>query len=63
MNKKYVIGVREVNVRYYSVIADDPEQAKTLVNNRAEGVVDLDRGEYSHELGRGTWSVEETPHE
>lgn len=59
MKKTYRVGVREVHVRYYSVEASDPEEAKTLVIERANGVVDLEFQEYSHELDRDTWSIEE----
>jgi hypothetical protein len=61
MKRTYIVGVREIHVRHYSVEAEDPEQAKTLVNDRAPGVVDLSFQEYSHELKPDTWSVEEIP--
>lgn len=57
--KPYTIGVREVHVRFYSVEAEDEEQAKELVHQRAPSVVDCEELEYSHELSRDTWSVEE----
>jgi hypothetical protein len=59
MKTTYVVGVREVHVRFYEVQADDPEQAKDLVNERAPEAVDLEFDEYSHELRPDTWSVEE----
>ena len=59
MKKVYRVGVREVHVRHYSVKASDPKGAKSLVNERAGGVVDLEFEEYSHDLDRDTWSVEE----
>ncbi|MCC6694885.1 MAG: hypothetical protein IT365_04550 [Candidatus Hydrogenedentes bacterium] len=59
MKKTYVVGVREVHVRFYQVTADDPEHAKDLVNDRAPEAVDLEFDEYSHELRPDTWSVEE----
>lgn len=60
MKKTYLVGVREIHVRFYTVEAEDEEQAKDLVYRRAPGVVDCDFEEYSHELDRDTWSVEET---
>jgi len=62
MDKTYIVGVREVHVRLYSVKTGNEEQAKQLVWERAPGVVDLDFEEYSHELNRDTWSVEEAQH-
>ncbi|HEO72716.1 MAG TPA: hypothetical protein ENN80_15775 [Candidatus Hydrogenedentes bacterium] len=59
MKKTYIVGVREVHVRHYSVEAENEEDAKALVNQRAPGVVDLEFEEYSHELKPDTWSVEE----
>ena len=61
MDKTYIVGVREVHVRFYSVDAEDPESAKAKVSDRAEGVVDRECLEYSHELERDAWSVEEIP--
>ncbi len=63
MKKKFCVGVREVHVRYYSVIAADPEQAKTLVSERDATAIDIEHQEYSHDLDPDTWSVEETRHE
>ena len=59
MKKTYLVGVREIHARYYSVDAENPDLARALVSKRAEGVVDLEWGEYSHELDSDTWSVEE----
>ena len=59
MKKNYVVGVREVHARFYSVTAENEEEAKDLVNGRAPEVKDLGFSEYSHEMGRDTWSVEE----
>jgi len=59
MKKRYIVGVREVHVRHYAVTAANEEEAKELVNERASQVTDLDFCEYSHELDRDTWSVEE----
>ena len=61
MKKSFLVGVREVHARWYEVEAEDEEQAKDLVNQRAPGVTDLEILEYSHELDRDTWSVEEQP--
>jgi len=60
MKKRYSVGVREVHVRFYAVTAENEEEAKDLVNERAPQVKDLDFLEYAHELGRDTWSVEES---
>ena len=61
MKKMYIVGVREIHVRHYSVEAEDEEEAKALVNQRAPGVVDLEFEEYSNECNPDTWSVEERP--
>ena len=58
MKKTFGVGVREVHIHHYSVEADDPEQAKALVNNRAPGVTD-EWEEFDRELKPDTWSVEE----
>jgi len=60
MKKCYIVGVREVHARYFAVTAENEEEAKDLVNERAPQVKDIDCQEYSHELGRDTWSVEES---
>jgi len=59
--KKYTVGVREVHVRYYSVKARSPDEAKALVDNHRETAKDCEELEFSHELGHDTWSIEETP--
>lgn len=61
MKKSYLVGVREVHVRWYAVEAENEEEAKDLVNQRGPGVTDREFEEYSHELDRDTWSVEEQP--
>jgi len=61
MKKHYMVGVREVHVRFYSVKAESEEEAKELVNSRAPSVVEEDFLEYSHERNQDTWSVEEIP--
>ena len=61
MKKHYMVGVREVHVRFYSVRAENEDDAKDLVKRRSPSVVDEEFAEYSHELGRETWSVEEIP--
>ena len=63
MKRTYIVGVREVHVRFYSVEAESEEAAKDLVRQRASGVIDLEFEEYSHELNPDTWSVEEKPKE
>ena len=59
MKKHFMVGVREIHVRFYSVDAENEEEAKELVNQRAPCVVDEDFLEYANELDRDTWSVEE----
>ncbi|NUM55781.1 MAG: hypothetical protein HUU46_19240 [Candidatus Hydrogenedentes bacterium] len=63
MKKKYFVGVREVHVRYYSVIANNPDEAKARVKERHASVVDEEEQEYANELEPDTWSVEETSDE
>ena len=63
MKKHYQVGVQEVHVRYYAVTAENEEEAKDLVNERAPGVEDRGFSEYSHEMSRDTWSVEESAEE
>ena len=60
MKRKYTVSVREVHLHHYSVEAEDPEQAKVLVNNRSPGVTD-EWEEFDRELKPDTWSVEERP--
>ena len=59
MKKTFMVGVREVHARYFRVEAENEEEAKDLVDRRAPEVTDLSFCEYSHELDRDTWSVEE----
>jgi hypothetical protein len=59
MKRRYIVGVREVNVRHYEVMAENEDEAKRFVLERTTEVVDLCHSEYSHELGSDTWSVEE----
>lgn len=61
MKRTYLVGVREVHVRHFSVKAENEEEAKQLVYDRDESAVDVDFFEYSHEMNRDTWSVEEVP--
>ena len=61
MKKTFLVGVREVHLRFYSVQAESEEEARDLVNQRAPEVTDIEELEYSHELPQDTWSVEETP--
>jgi len=60
MKKRYIVGVREVHVRHYAVTAKNEDEAMNLVRERASAVEDIGFSEYSHELDRGTWSVEES---
>lgn len=61
MKKNFRVGVREVHVRYYSVTASTPDEAKALVQERNAAAKDLEEQEYSHEMDPDTWSVEEEP--
>jgi len=56
--KTFTVGVREVHVRFYSVQAENEEQAIDLVHQRGEGIEDIGYEEFSHELDRSTWSAE-----
>ena len=58
MKRKYRVGVREVHLRWYSVEAGNEDEARELVHQRREDVEDIGFEEFSHELGRETWSVE-----
>lgn len=60
MKKRFLIGVREVHARFYEVTAENEEEAKDLVNELAADVTDLEYEEYSHQMDRDTWSVEES---
>ena len=59
MKKSYIVGAREVHVRFYTVTAENEEKANELVNDCAPGVTDTDYQEYSHQMPPDTWSVEE----
>lgn len=59
--RTYLVGVREVHVRHYEVVAANPDAAKSLVSERGPEVTDIEFEEYSHELGPETWSVEKKP--
>lgn len=59
MPNSYIVGVREVHVRHYRVIAKDEEEARRRVGTRSPEVTDLEFSKYSRELGCDTWSVEE----
>jgi hypothetical protein len=59
--RTYLVGVREVHVRHYEVVAANPDAAKSLVSERGPEVTDIEFEEYSHELDPETWSVEEKP--
>ena len=59
MKRSYIVGVREVHVRFFAVTAGNEEEAKDFVNERAPEVEDIGFSEYSHELRCDTWSVEE----
>ncbi len=61
MKKHFTVGVREVHLRYYTVVAENEDDAKELVNRRAPEATDLEELEYSHEMPQDTWSVEEIP--
>jgi hypothetical protein len=61
MKRTYIIGVREVRVRHYSVQAENEDEAKDLIYEMATCVVDIEMEEFSHQLDRDTWSVEEVP--
>jgi len=61
MKKRYIVAVREVHVRHYSVRAENEEEAKDLVHRQAGSAVDMGFEEYSHCLGRETWTAEEVP--
>ncbi len=62
MKKTYTVGVREVHVRHFRVEAENEEEAKELVCQRAPSATDMNFVEYSHELDSNTWSVEEDNH-
>jgi hypothetical protein len=60
MTKNFIVGVREVHMRHYKVTAKDEGEARNLVGIRGpEEAIDIQFLEYSHDLSRETWSVEE----
>jgi len=61
MKRHWMVGIREIHVRFYSVHAQNEEEAKDLVHQRAPCVVDENFLEYANEMDRDTWSVEEIP--
>ena len=63
MKKRYIVCVREVHVRHYSVTAENEEEAKDLVHEHGPEVKDLEFEEFSHELDRDTWSAEKASEE
>ena len=60
MKKTFIVGVREMHVRHFRVEAENEDEAKELVNELAPEVTDLEYEEYSHQMDRDTWSVEES---
>ena len=56
--KAFVVGVREVYVQPYRVVAETPEEAVRLVADGEGDILDADF-EYSHTLNPDTWTVEE----
>lgn len=58
--KKYIVGIREVHVNYVEVLAENPSQALIIASNKGLFIDDaLINLEYSHDLDRSTWTVEE----
>ena len=53
----HFVGIREVHVRHFNVMATSPEEAKDLVVRCAPEAVDLGFLEYSHELEKDTWDA------
>lgn len=53
----YFVGIREVHVRHFNVMASSPEDAKDRVVRCAPEAVDLEFLEYSHELEKDTWDA------
>ena len=56
MKKEYIVGIREVHVSSRKVLADNPEDAKEIA---AEDLNTEVMVEFSHALGKDTWTVEE----
>jgi hypothetical protein len=57
----YYVGIREVHVRHFNVMASGAEEAKDLVASNAPEAVDLEDLEYSNELGKDTWDAHVIP--
>lgn len=58
MSQEYVVGVREIHLRHYRVKAESEDQAKEMVQQSDDSVVDMDYEEFSHTLDSDTWTVE-----
>jgi len=56
---KYLVSIREVWVRGLEVAATSEEEAKIIASNVAAKTGDDWRFEYSHELDKEFWTVEE----
>ena len=56
--KAFIVGVREVHVQPYRVLAETPEEAVRLVAGGDGDILDADF-EYSHSLDTDTWTVKE----
>ena len=56
--KAFIVGVREVHVQPYRVMAETPEEAVRLVTGGDGDILDADF-EYSHSLDTDTWTVKE----
>ena len=53
MTKNFIVGVREVHMRHYKVMATDEEEARALVDYRGPEVIDLEARMSRHEAYRG----------
>ena len=62
--KTYTIGIAEVWYRSMKVNAENEEEAKNIIeqnlNDIQSSVIDLEYVEYSHELPKDQWIVENT---
>ncbi len=56
---KYLVDINEVWIRTISVDADNKEQAKHFAHNRVFQTGEDEGFEYSHELDKELWTVEE----
>ena len=60
--KTYTIGIAEVWYRSMKVNAENEEEAKNIIeqnlNDIQSSVIDLEYVEYSHELPKDQWIVE-----